>query len=396
MSRTAGLAQPLSAGLVAALVGFTSSFAVVLSGLVAVGASPRQAASGLMVLCLTMGLGTVWFSWHTRMPVMMAWSTPGAALLASSTLPAGGFRTAVLAFVITGVLIALCGLVRPLQRLVELIPVPIAQAMLAGILLPLCVVPFAGLQDAPGALAPVVVAWVLLVVFAPRWAVPGALVAAVVVMAIDGAFSQVDAVQAVPSLSLVTPNDSWTAALGLAVPLFLVTMTSQNIPGMAVMASFGYRPPLSPMLTYTGAATTAGAFAGGHAINLAAITAALVAGPDAGHDRARRWVAGLTCGIGYIAFGPLSALVTAVAEAAPARLVAGIAGLALIGTLAASARAALEADASRLAAALTFVVAASGLTLGGIGAAFWALVAGVVVTLLQQWPSGVPSRRSSR
>lgn len=377
-----GLAQPVTAGLVCAVVGFTSSFAVVLAGLAAVGATPQQAASGLTVLCLTMGLGSLWFSWRTRMPVTMAWSTPGAALLATSVAPSGGFGTAVLAFLVTGALIALCGLVRPLQRVVGLIPAPVAHAMLAGILLTLCVVPFAGLRTSPWALGPVIAVWLVLVVFLPRWAVPAALVAAVVVMVLDGSFGQVDMARALPHLTLVGPTTSWTAALGLAVPLFLVTMTSQNIPGMAVLGSFGYRPPLAPMLTYTGGATVVGAAAGGHAVNLAAISAALAAGPEAGPDRSRRWIAGVTCGVTYMAFGPLSALVAAVAVAAPAGLLTGIAGLALVGTLAASARSALEPEDTRMPAALTFVVAASGLTIGGVGAAFWALVAGVVATVL--------------
>lgn len=372
------------AGIVCAVVGFTSSFAVVLAGLRAVGASPAQAASGLTALCLTMGLGSLWFSWRTRMPVTMAWSTPGAALLAASAAPAGGFGTAVLAFVITGTLILLCGLVRPLQRLVELIPAAVAHAMLAGVLLSLCVVPFARLPESPWALGPVIAAWLLLTVLRPRLAVPGALVAALVVMAVDGSFTGVDLAASAPTLTVVSPHLSWGAALALAVPLFLVTMTSQNIPGMAVLASFGYRPRFGPMLGYTGAATVVGAVAGGHAVNLAAISAALAAGPEAGEDRSRRWWAGVSCGFTYLAVGPLSALVAAVAVAAPAGLLTGIAGLALVNTLAGSARASLEVESTRFAAALTFVVAASGIAMAGIGAAFWALVAGLVAVTLQR------------
>lgn len=366
------------------MVGFTSSFAVVLAGLRAVGASPTQAASGLTALCLTMGLGCVWFSWRTRMPVTMAWSTPGAALLAASATPAGGFGTAVLAFVITGALLLLCGLVRPLQRLVELIPAAVAHAMLAGVLLSLCVVPFARLPDSPWALGPVIAAWLLLTVLRPRLAVPGALLAALVVMAVGGSFSGVDLGTSAPTLVWVSPSLSWGAALALAIPLFLVTMTSQNIPGMAVLASFGYRPRFGPMLGYTGVATVGGAFAGGHAVNLAAISAALAAGPEAGEDRTRRWWAGVSCGVTYLTIGPLSALVAAVAVAAPAGLLTGIAGLALVNTLAGSARASLEEESTRFAAALTFVVAASGIGIAGIGAAFWALVAGLVAVLVQR------------
>lgn len=152
----------MMAGVVTGVVGFTSSFAVVLTGLRAVGASADQAASGLLVLCLTMGLGCVWFSWRTRMPVTMAWSTPGAALLASAAVPHGGFAAAVGAFIVAGLLLAACGLVRPLGRLVESIPTPLASAMLAGVLLPLCAAPFLALGERPGAIAPVLVTWLLL------------------------------------------------------------------------------------------------------------------------------------------------------------------------------------------------------------------------------------------
>jgi benzoate membrane transport protein len=153
-------------------------------------------------------------------------------------------------------------------------------------------------------------------------------------------------------------------------------MTSQNVPGMAVLAGFGFKPPLGPFLAYTGTATAVGAFGGGHAINLAAISAALSAGPEGGRDPGRRWIAGVTCGAVYLAFGPLAALVAAVSTAAPAGLMLSIAGLALIGTFASSAAAALADDRTRVASAVTFLVAASGLTVGGIGAAFWALVLG--------------------
>ncbi|WP_461004774.1 benzoate/H(+) symporter BenE family transporter [Terrabacter terrigena] len=375
----ASTAHAVLAGVVCGLVGFTSSFAVVLTGLQAVGASPEQAASGLLVLCVTMGLGCVLFSWRLRMPVTMAWSTPGAALLAAGTVPAGGFATAVGAFLLCGVLIALCGLVRPLERLVEAIPTGLASAMLAGVLLTLCVAPFRAVVTSPAAIAPVMATWLVLVAFARRWAVIGALVAAIVVMAVQGVFGRLDLATAVPAVVPVAPAFNATALLAIGLPLFVVTMTSQNIPGMAVLASFGYRPGMRAPLLYTGGATAVGAVGGAHAINLAAISAALAAGPEAHADRSRRWIAGVACGVTYMAFGPLAGLVTAAARSAPDGLIGTIAGLALLGTFAASAAAALADAGSREAGAVTLVVAASGLTVGGIGAAFWGLVAGVVV-----------------
>jgi len=367
------------AGVVCGLVGFTSSFAVVLTGLQAVGASAEQAASGLLVLCVTMGLGCVLFSWRLRMPVTMAWSTPGAALLVTAAVPSGGFDSAVGAFIVCGVLLALCGLIRPLERLVEAIPVPLASAMLAGVLLSLCVAPFQAVVTSPAAIAPVMVVWLLLVAFARRWAVLGALGAAVVVMAVAGVFGTLDVEQLAPAVTYVVPTLDATALLAIGLPLFIVTMTSQNIPGVAVLGSFGYRLGMRGPLLYTGGATMVGAVGGAHAINLAAISAALAAGPEAHPDRNRRWIAGVSCGFTYLAFGPLAGIVTAAARSAPEGLIETIAGLALLGTFAAAAAAALADPAAREAGAVTLVVAASGVSIAGVGAAFWGLVAGVIV-----------------
>ncbi len=368
------MSQPVLAGVVTAVVGFTSSFAVVLTGLAAVGASPSEAASGLLAVSLTMGVGCVLLSWRTRQPATMAWSTPGAALLAGATVPDGGYADAVGAFVVAGVLYALTGLVRPLGAWVARIPMPLANAMLAGVLLVLCVEPFRALADEPAAIAPVLLTWLVLLRLARRWAVPGAFAAAVAVIAASGSLGDLGGGVA-PAFTWTTPVFDPLTIVAIGVPLYLVTMTSQNIPGVAVLASFGYRAPLSPALVYAGAATAATAGLGGYTINLAAISAALAAGPAAG-DPQRRWIAGVATGVTYLALGPSAALVTTVAAAAPDGVVAAVAGLALLAPLAAAAGSALGDAEHREAAALTFVVAASGVTVLGVGAAFWALVAG--------------------
>ncbi len=364
------------AGVITAVVGFTSSFAVVLTGLTAVGAAPREAASGLLVLSLTMGLGSIVFSWRTRLPVTMAWSTPGAALLAGATVPDGGYADAVGAFLVAGLLLALTGLVKPLGEWVARIPVALANAMLAGVLLGLCVQPFLALADSPAAIAPVLLTWLVLLRVARRWAVPGAFVAAVVVIVVSGSLAGVDPADLAPGLTWTTPHLDLLTVIAIGVPLYLVTMTSQNIPGTAVMASFGYRAPLRPALVYTGTATVITAGLGAFAINLAAISAALAAGPAAHPDPARRWVAGVSTGVTYVVLGPLAALVSTVAVAAPAGVVAAVAGVALIGTFGSAAASSLADDHYREAAAIAFVVAASGLVIVGVGAAFWALIAG--------------------
>lgn len=371
--------EALLAGVISAVVGFSSSFAVVLAGLTAVGASPAEAGSGVAILCLTMGLGCVLFSWRFRVPVTMAWSTPGAALLATTAAPAGGFATAVGAFVITGVLILLTGLFRQLAVLVGKIPTSIASAMLAGVLLPLCVAPFLSLAQTPLVIGPLVLTWLVMLRLAPRWAVPGALAAAIAVMAFSGTFGALDLASLQPRLTWTTPAFSWDVAVAIALPLYVVTMTSQNIPGVTVLASFGYPAPMRSALVYTGATTALGAPAGGHAINLAAISAALAAGPEAGPDPARRWIAGVACGVVYMLLGPLSSAVAAASDAAPPGLLAAVAGLALIATFASSAGSALASEDIRVPAAVTFLVAASGVVVVGIGAAFWSLIAGLVV-----------------
>ncbi|GGM06818.1 benzoate/H(+) symporter BenE family transporter [Nakamurella endophytica] len=392
--RRTGLLQPVAAGIVAALVGFTSSFAVVLTGLRHVGASADQAASGLLVLCVAMGAGSVVASLLLRMPVTMAWSTPGAALLAGTAAPAGGFPAAVGAFMVCGLLVALCAVVRPLGRAIGAIPAPLASAMLAGVLLSLCIAPFRSLTAAPAAVLPVLLVWLVLLRLARRWAVPGALLAALVVIAVSGALSHLSDARLAPVLEWVAPAPSPAAAVALGIPLFLVTMTSQNIPGMAVLGSLGYRPPLPPLLAYTGLATTAGAVAGAHAVNLAAISAALSAGPVAHPDPERRWIAGVSCGACYLVLGPASAAVAAVTARAPGGLVEAVAGLALIATFASAAAAALADPARRDAAAVTFLVAASGLTIAGVGAALWALVAGGVYLAVTEGLRG--GRRGDR
>ncbi len=376
--------MPVLAGIVTGVVGFTSSFAVVLSGLQRAGANPVQAASGLLVICLTMGLGCVLFSWRLRMPITMAWSTPGAALLAAGSTPEGGFRTAVGAFLVTGILLALTGLIPRLSALVSAIPLPLAQAMLAGVLLELCVEPITSLARHPGQIAPVLLTWLVLLRVARRWAVPGALAAALVVMAASGTFGKLAGNTLRPQLVLVDPAWHPGAVLALALPLYLVTMTSQNVPGMAVLAQYGYRPPFGPPLIYTGLTTAAGAIGGGHAINLAAISAALAAGPEAGPDQRRRWIAGVSAGVCYLVLGPLAALVTAISQAAPAGIMAAVAGVALIGTFASATSGALADPGHRDAAALTFLVAASGITAWGVGAAFWALLAGGAYLVLMR------------
>ncbi len=368
--------RPASVGVTTALVGFTSSVAVLIAGLSAVGATPAEASSGLLSLCLTVGVGTMLLAWRLRIPVTLAWSTPGAALLA--TQASLGWPAAVGAFMLTGVLICAVGLWPWLGRVVAAIPAALAQGMLAGVLVPLCLVPVTGLAAAPWHVAPVVALWIVLQRAAPRWATPAAFAAGLVVIVLEAGPAAVDAATA-PSLVVVAPHLTWAAAAGIAVPLTVVTMASQNVPGVAVLASAGYRVPWRAAMLTTGAGTVLGAAAGGHAINLAAITAALPASPDAAPDPRRRWIAAFAAGASYIVLAGTGATLVGLSRAGTSEILGVVAGLALLPTLGAALAGAFAHAEERLPAAAAFVLAASGTTLGGIGAAFWALLAGLGV-----------------
>ncbi|MCB7136144.1 benzoate/H(+) symporter BenE family transporter [Cellulosimicrobium marinum] len=372
--------QPVLAGLVTALVGFTSSFAVVLAGLRAVGATPEQAASGLLALCVTQGAGILWLTSRHRTPLTLAWSTPGAALLVSTGAVAGGWPAAVGAFCLVGALLLLTAAWPRLGTLVGRVPAAVAQAMLAGVLLTLCLAPVRALVDLPLLVAPVVATWLVLLRLAPRWASPAALAVALTTVAVTAARTGTLAwTDAVPRLDLTAPTLTWQAVVGLAVPLFVVTTASQNVPGVAVMASYGYRVPWRETMTVTGLGTLVGAPAGGHTINLAAISAALAAGPQAHPDARRRWVAAHAAGWAYLVLAAASAALASLVAAAPAGLVEAAAGLALVGTLGSALGAAFADPHGREAAAVTLLVAASGVGVAGIGAAFWAILAGLAV-----------------
>ena len=376
-----GLVRPVSAGVVAGLVGFTGAFVVVLRGLASVGADPAEAASGLLAVSVAMGAGSIILALWTRTPITIAWSTPGAALLIATGMDPGGWPAAVGAFLVTGALITVTGLVPRLGELIARIPASIAQAMLAGILFQICLGPVEGLATDPLQVAPVVIVWVVALRFASRWAAPLAFLAAAVVIGVHIAASgaSVDPTALAPHVVLTTPAFTLTGMIGIAVPLFVVTMASQNVPGVAVMKGYGYEIPWRRSMIVTGIGTIAGAPAGGHAVNLGAITAALAAGPDAGEDRSRRWVASVTAGGVFIVLGIASAAFGVLVTRAPGGVIAAVAGLALLGTLASALRSAFADPTDRIPAVVAFATSASAISIAGVSAAFWAIVAGLLV-----------------
>ena len=394
----------ITAGLLAGFVGFASSFAVIIAGLSAVGATQDQAASGLMALSIAMGLCGILLSLKTRQPISVAWSTPGAALLATSALPHGGFAAAVGAFLACGLAIVVAGLWKPLGRAVAAIPAPLANAMLAGVLLGLCLAPVEAVAQFPAIGIAVVVTWAVVARVRRLLAVPAAVLVTAVLIAWHAGLvpgippaSNWPALAAWPGEGLavllpgpvfVMPVFEPAAMIGIALPLFIVIMASQNIPGMAVLNANGYRPEPGPLFTATGVFSLLSAPLGGHAVNLAAITAALCAGPEAHPDPARRYGAAVVAGCAYIGFGVLAGAATAFIAASPPVLIEAVAGLALLGAFAASLSAALAEPAHREAAVVTFLVTASGLTILGISGAFWGLLAGGGMMALARWRRG--------
>lgn len=373
-----GVAQPALAGIVAAVVGFAGSFAIVLAGLHAVGASDAQASSGLLVLSIGMGVCGSVLSYRYKMPLSIAWSTPGAALLITAGHVDGGYAAALGAFLLAGALVVLAGLSARVTKAITSIPGPLASGLLAGVLLQVCIQPARALVDVPGHAAPVIATWLVLWVFARRWAIIGALAVLAATVVIDPAAGHHHA-HALPQLTLTAPAFHLGTLIGLGVPLFLVTMVSQNVAGLSVLAANGYVAPVRPALVATGAGSMIGAPFGGHAINLAAITMAMCAGPEADPDPQRRWIAGVANGLIYFVLGPLAGLATVLLAASPVVLIECIAGLAMLPTLAASLRAATDDDTLRDPAIATFVVSASGITAFGITAPFWGLVAGLLL-----------------
>ncbi|MBM3541564.1 MAG: benzoate/H(+) symporter BenE family transporter [Alphaproteobacteria bacterium] len=371
--------QPLATGVLAGLVGFSSSFAVVLQGLTAVGASPTEAGSGLMAASIAMGLCGLIVSLATKLPISIAWSTPGAALLATSVAPAGGFAEAVGAFVVTGILIVLTGVSPRLSRLVAKVPPSLANAMLAGILLSLCLAPARAVVEAPLMGLAVVLTWAIVGVFSRLFAVPAAVAVALVFIGTTAPVPPGVVEALVPAPVLIAPSFSIAVVIGLAIPLYLVTMASQNLPGLAVLKANNYEPKPAPLLRVTGLFTILGAPFGSHAVNLAAITAALCAGPEAGADPKHRYWAAVSAGAVYVVFGLFAGALTAFIVGAPTFLIEAVAGLALLGALASTLSGSLLIPEHREAAIVTFVVSASGQAFLGIGAAFWGLFAGLVM-----------------
>ena len=370
-------ASLFSAALVAAFVGYGSTIALVLAAAAAVGASPAQTTSWVLAVCLAKAIGTAALStWH-RVPVVLAWSTPGAALIAAST----GFTMAeaVGAFLLAALLIAATGLVKPLGALVARIPDGIAGAMLAGVLLPFCLKGAGAAQAAPALVLPMVAVFALVRLKNPALAVLAALATGLILAFATGAAVLPELPPIPPTPIFVMPEFHLAALIGLGLPLYLVTMASQNLPGFATMRAAGYEPPVRAALGVTGGISAVAALFGAHTVNMAAITAAICMGDDVHPDRAQRWKVGLAYALVWIGLGLTGPVILALLGALPPALMTALVALALLGPLTGALGGAYAHADQRFAATITVAVAASGVAIAGVGAAFWGLLAGLVV-----------------
>ncbi|MEL6288147.1 MAG: benzoate/H(+) symporter BenE family transporter [Pseudomonadota bacterium] len=374
-------APAVAMGLLAAFVGFAASFAIVLAGLKAVGASDAQAALGLFFASLGMAVGSILLPAMTRIPAAVAWSTPGAAFLASTSAPAGGFGEAVAAFMVCAILLLATGVLPLLGRAVAAIPKPVANALLAGVLLKLCMAPALALGSVPLLVLPVLAAWLAGLAWRKLAAMPFAVIAfaAVVFIGVDVPDDSIAPMTLLPAFDLPSPILSLFSIFSLALPLYLVTMAGQNIPGFAVLELNHYPVNRGQLLRTTGGLSMVIAPFGAVPVNMSAITAAMMSGDDAGRDPGKRYWAAITSGIAYVGLALAAAPVAALAALAPIELITAVAGLALIPALVASLSAAFADTGQIEAPALTFLIAASGMTLLGVSGAFWGLVVGIVI-----------------
>ena len=388
--------QAFTAGFVAVLVGFTSSVAIVFQAAQAFNATPELIASWMWALGLGMGLCTLVPSLILRKPVMVAWSTPGAAVLATAGL-AGGFSMAqaVGAFMVCALLITLCGVTGWFERIMHRLPIALASGLLAGVLARFGLQAFAAAQTNLPLVLVMLGTYLVSKRASPRYAVPLTLLVAIIFVAFQSGFTGSSIGFNLATPVFTTPSFTWSAVISLALPLFVVTMASQNLPGVAAIQAAGYAKPmgktqaegipLSKIITLTGVATLVLAPFGAFALNLSAITAAICMGREAHPDPERRYMAAASCGFLYVLVGLFGAVIMGALAAFPKELIAAIAGLALLGTIGNAMATAVRDEFHREAALITFLVTLSGVSIAGVGSAFWGVVAGALALFVQQY-----------
>jgi benzoate membrane transport protein len=371
------------------MVGFTSTIALIFHAAQSLGASADQISSWVWALGLGMGVASIGLSLWTRQPILITWSTPGAAVIAAAasgvTLP-----QATGAFLVCGLLMLLSGLTGAFARVMDRIPVALASALLAGILAKFALMAFVGANTQPALVITMFLAYLVGKRWWPRFAVVGVLIVGVALAAALGLLNTEALRWRMAAPVLVRPQWSWQAVLGMGVPLFIVTMASQAVPGVTAIRGAGYEPPVSPLMSWSGLITVLLAPFGGYAFNLAAITAAIVLSPHAHAAPQRRYSAAVMAGVFYLIMGLLGGAVAGVLAAFPSTMVMGVAGLALLSTIGNGLATALRESSHREAALITFLVTLSGVTLLGVGSAFWGLVAGTITLFVEHYRTSRP------
>ena len=371
----------LISGFIAVLVGYSSTAALIFQAAQAAGASPEQIGGWFSMLGIGMGLASFGLSLWTRMPILAAWSPPGAALLATS-VQGLTLNEVVGVFVATNLLIVLCGITGLFARLMNYIPQSLAAAMLAGILLKFGISTFSGLQSHFALCGSMCLVWLISRRWLPRYAIILALIAGVLVALGQQAIHFPPHALAISRPVFIMPQFTLTALIGVGLPYFLVTMASQNAPGIATLQAHGYQPPVSALTGWTGFIALVLSPFGGFSVCIAAITAAICMGDDVDANPARRWMASAIAGVFYLLTGFTGGLIAVMLSALPPVLIATLAGLALLATLSGSLQRALAEPDQRDSAIVAFLITASGISLLGIGSAFWGLIGGMLTYLI--------------
>lgn len=371
----------ISSAFIAAVIGIGSTLALLIAAAQALGASEAQTASWVTAICLAKVFETGYLSWRYKMPIVTAWSTAGLALIGASI----GFSMAegVGAFIIAGLLLIVTGLFKPLTNFVARIPNGVSAGMLAGILLPFVISGAKAAGIDPVFVLPLLALFFIARLFNPPMASIAVLVAGLIYAIFRGDIAQAP-VLTLSTLEFIKPDFTLAAAIGIGLPLYLVTMASQNLPGIAVLKASGYQPPAGPLITVTGLFSTLSAFFGASSTNLAAITAAICTGEDAHPDKEKRWITGLFYALFYLIFAIFGASLVSLFVSLPPVFVSLVVGLALLAACTNATSIALADEKQRIAAMATLAVTASGLSFFGIGAAFWGLLAGLIIVGLQQ------------
>ncbi|SHL96064.1 MULTISPECIES: benzoate/H(+) symporter BenE family transporter [Sphingobium] len=388
-----GWIPAIIAGIIATTISYAGPLVIIFQA--AQGLEPALVASWIWAISIGSGILGIVLSWRWRVPIVIAWSAPGSALLVTM-LPQTDFATAIGAYIVANLAVLLVGLSGAFDRLMQRLPAAITAAMLAGILFRFVIDMIGAVPSAPLMLIAMIAAFFAGRVLAPRYAVVAVLVTGVAITALSGGLSGSIGTPHLTMPVWTTPRFDWAATASIAVPLAVVALTGQFLPGIAVLRAAGYdRPAARPIVSTSAIASIALAPFGCHGLNLAAFTAAICLGPDAHPDPARRYMAGIAGGVTYLVFGAFAATVLALLATLPKTLIAALAGLALFPVVANSLSTALRAEQGRDAALVTFAVSASGMTLAGLGSAFWGLIFGLAVHLLQSLVAKRPDQATA-